>query len=92
MKMLLNVAWRDMTVYMNDKRYIQALFKAAMLPRINVYCSHSRTAKLTHLQKNIWASDFEFSADEFKQFTEELSCIKFVGERYTGVQAEQTKK
>jgi len=50
------------------------------------------TTKLAHLQENLGSADFEFNADELKTLTEALNKIKIVGERYTGVQAEQTKK
>lgn len=50
------------------------------------------TTKLAHLQENLWAAGFEFSTDELTKFTEEISKIKIVGDRYTGAQAEQTKK
>ena len=50
------------------------------------------TTKPAHLQENLLAIDFEFSADELEKLTEDLSKIKIAGERYTGVQAEQTKK
>jgi aryl-alcohol dehydrogenase-like predicted oxidoreductase len=50
------------------------------------------TTKLAHLQENLWAADYEFSADELKQLTDDVSKIKIVGDRYTGTQAEQTKK
>ena len=50
------------------------------------------TSKLAHLQGNLWSADFEFSSDELKKLTEAVSRIKIVGDRYTGVQAEQTKK
>lgn len=50
------------------------------------------TTKLAHLQENLGSADYEFSADEFKQLTEEVSKIKITGARYTGAQAEQTKK
>ena len=50
------------------------------------------TTKLAHLQENLWSSDFEFTPDELKKLTEEVSKIKIVGARYTGVQAQQTKK
>jgi aryl-alcohol dehydrogenase-like predicted oxidoreductase len=50
------------------------------------------TTKLAHLQENLSSSDFEFTSDELKKLTEEVSKIKIVGARYTGVQAEQTKK
>lgn len=50
------------------------------------------TTKIAHLQENLWAADFEFTTEELKRLTEKLSAIKIVGERYTGVQAEQTRK
>lgn len=50
------------------------------------------TTKQAHLQENLAAIDFEFTADELKKLTEEVSSIKIVGDRYTGAQAEQTKK
>jgi hypothetical protein len=42
--------------------------------------------------ENLWAADYEFTPDELSKFTEEVSKIKIVGDRYTGAQAEQTKK
>jgi len=50
------------------------------------------TTKLAHLQENLWSADFEFTGDELKKLSEEVSKIKIVGDRYTGAQAEQTKK
>lgn len=50
------------------------------------------TTKLAHLQENILATDFEFTSDELIKLTDELNKIKIVGDRYTGAQAEQTKK
>jgi aryl-alcohol dehydrogenase-like predicted oxidoreductase len=50
------------------------------------------TTKLAHLQENLWSADFEFTPDELKKFTEAVSRIKIVGDRYTGAQAEQTRK
>lgn len=50
------------------------------------------TTKLAHLQENLWSAEYEFTGPELKQLTEALSKIKIVGDRYTGVQAEQTKK
>jgi aryl-alcohol dehydrogenase-like predicted oxidoreductase len=50
------------------------------------------TTKQAHLQENLAAIDFEFADDELKKLTEEVSSIKIVGDRYTGAQAEQTKK
>ena len=50
------------------------------------------TTKLAHLQENLWVADFVFTSDELNKLTEEVSKIKIVGDRYTGAQAEQTKK
>lgn len=50
------------------------------------------TTKLAHLQENLWAADFEFTPEELMKLSEEVSKIKIVGDRYTGAQAEQTKK
>ncbi len=50
------------------------------------------TTKLAHFQENLWAADYEFPADELTKLTKEVSVIKIVGDRYTGAQAEQTKK
>jgi aryl-alcohol dehydrogenase-like predicted oxidoreductase len=50
------------------------------------------TTKLAHLQENLWAADFGFTAEELNKLTAEVSNIKIVGARYTGAQAEQTKK
>lgn len=50
------------------------------------------TTKPAHFQENLRAADFGFTPDELKKLTEELSKIKVAGDRYTGVQAEQTKK
>lgn len=50
------------------------------------------TTKQAHLQENLWSADFEFSPEELKSFTETVSKIKIVGDRYTGAQAQQTNK
>jgi aryl-alcohol dehydrogenase-like predicted oxidoreductase len=50
------------------------------------------TTKLAHLQENLWATDYEFAADELNNLTADINKIKIVGERYTGLSAEQTKK
>lgn len=50
------------------------------------------TTKLAHLQENLWAADYKFEPKELKDLTAKLSAIKIVGDRYTGVQAEQTNK
>jgi aryl-alcohol dehydrogenase-like predicted oxidoreductase len=50
------------------------------------------TTKLAHLQENIWAADYRFSDDELIKLTADLNKVKIVGQRYTGLAAEQTKK
>lgn len=50
------------------------------------------TTKLAHLQENLGSADFEFTPEELKNFSEAISKIKVVGDRYTGVQAQQTNK
>ena len=50
------------------------------------------TTKLAHLQENLWSSDFEFTPEEFNNFSETVAKIKIVGDRYTGTQAQQTNK
>ena len=50
------------------------------------------TTKFAHLQENLGSADFEFSPEEFKSFTETVSKIKIIGDRYIGVQAQQTNK
>jgi aryl-alcohol dehydrogenase-like predicted oxidoreductase len=50
------------------------------------------TTKLAHLQENMWAVDYSFTADELTTLTAEINKIKIVGDRYTGIAAEQTKK
>jgi len=47
---------------------------------------------LAHLQENMWAANFEFTAEELQKLTNEINKIKIVGERYTGVSAQQTAK
>ena len=39
------------------------------------------TTKQAHLQENLWAVDYEFSADDLKAFTETVSKIKITGAR-----------
>ncbi|VTR29369.1 aldo/keto reductase [Sphingobacterium thalpophilum] len=41
------------------------------------------TTKLAHLQENMWSADYEFTADELKKLTADLSAIEIKGERYT---------
>jgi aryl-alcohol dehydrogenase-like predicted oxidoreductase len=50
------------------------------------------TTKLAHLQENMWAADYKFPGDELQKLTADINKIKIVGERYTGLAAEQTKK
>lgn len=50
------------------------------------------TTKLAHFQENMGSVDFQFTPEELKNLTEAVSKIKIVGDRYTGVQAEQTNK
>jgi aryl-alcohol dehydrogenase-like predicted oxidoreductase len=50
------------------------------------------TTKLAHLQENLWSADFQFTSEELLKITNTLSKIKIVGDRYTGVQAQQTNK
>lgn len=50
------------------------------------------TTKLAHLQENMGAADYTFTADELRKLTADLNQVKIVGERYTGQSAEQTKK
>ena len=39
------------------------------------------TTKQAHLQENLWAIDFEFTADELKTFTDTIGKIRIVGAR-----------
>lgn len=48
------------------------------------------TTKLAHLQENLGAIDFQFEAGELQSLTAEINKIKIVGERYTGLSAQQT--
>jgi aryl-alcohol dehydrogenase-like predicted oxidoreductase len=50
------------------------------------------TTKLAHLQENLWAANYQFTPEELNTLTAAVSQIKIVGERYTGVQAQQTAK
>ena len=50
------------------------------------------TTKLAHLQENMWAANYEFTPDELPKLTADLSKVKIVGERYTGLSAQQTNK
>jgi aryl-alcohol dehydrogenase-like predicted oxidoreductase len=50
------------------------------------------TTKLAHLHENLGAADVAFTSEELKIFTEAISTIKIVGDRYTDAQAQQTNK
>ena len=50
------------------------------------------TTKASHMQENNWAADFEFTPEELESLNETVSKIKIVGDRYTGIQAQQTNK
>ena len=50
------------------------------------------TTKTAHMLENIGAVSLAFSASEWERFNKELDAIKIVGDRYTGVQAQQTNK
>ncbi|AIM37077.1 hypothetical protein KO02_10505 [Sphingobacterium sp. ML3W] len=50
------------------------------------------TTKLAHLQENLWAADFEFSTEELQGLTSKLNQITIVGDRLTGISAEQVRK
>jgi hypothetical protein len=43
-------------------------------------------------RQNLGSARFRFTADELRTFTEAVSKIKSVGDRYTGTQAQQTKR
>jgi aryl-alcohol dehydrogenase-like predicted oxidoreductase len=40
------------------------------------------TTKLSHLQENLWSSEFEFSHDELATVTADITAIPITGERY----------
>jgi aryl-alcohol dehydrogenase-like predicted oxidoreductase len=48
------------------------------------------TTKMAHLQENMWAASYSFQGDELASLTNELNKIKIVGDRYTGISAQQT--
>lgn len=50
------------------------------------------TTKLAHLQENMWTTDYTFSAEDLKSLTAKLDEITIVGDRLTGLSAEQAKK
>jgi len=40
------------------------------------------TTKLAHLQENLWSAEIDFTADELKKLTDDISRIKITGDRY----------
>jgi len=50
------------------------------------------TTKTAHMLENIGAVSSVLSASAWDAFNKELAAIKIVGDRYTGVQAQQTNK
>ena len=50
------------------------------------------TTKPAHLQENMSAADYTFSGTELADLRAAIEKVKIVGERYTGVQAQQTNK
>ncbi|MCW2263828.1 MULTISPECIES: aldo/keto reductase [Sphingobacterium] len=50
------------------------------------------TTKLAHLQENLWAAVYAFSASDLTSLTAKLNEIPIVGDRLTGLSAEQVKK
>lgn len=50
------------------------------------------TTKEAHLHENLGSADVMFTSEELKTFSEAVSRIKIVGDRYTGVQSQQTNK
>ena len=50
------------------------------------------TTKLAHLQENMWAANYAFAPDELQKLSADLSKVKIVGERYTGLSAQQANK
>jgi aryl-alcohol dehydrogenase-like predicted oxidoreductase len=50
------------------------------------------TTKLAHLQENLWAVDYEFTTDELQKLTADINKVKILGERYTGLSAQQANK
>lgn len=50
------------------------------------------TTKLAHLNENLASADFEFTNEEFQEFSNTISAIPIVGVRYTGEQATMVGK
>lgn len=50
------------------------------------------TTKLAHLKENMDAINYRFEADDLQKLTTEINKIKIVGDRYTGLSAQQTNK
>lgn len=49
------------------------------------------TTKLAHLNENLAAADFEFTQEEFRDFSRKVDEIKITGERYTKEQVQKGK-
>ena len=50
------------------------------------------TTKLAHLQENLWTAGYAFSDSDLTSLTAKLNEIPIVGDRLTGLSAEQVKK
>lgn len=50
------------------------------------------TTKLAHFQENMGAANYEFTNDELRTLSDDINKIKIVGDRYTGISAQQTEK
>ena len=50
------------------------------------------TTKLAHLYENMLSSEFEFTPDELRLLTDKINQLQIVGERYTGISAQQASK
>ncbi|MDO4703350.1 aldo/keto reductase [Tannerella sp.] len=50
------------------------------------------TTKLAHLYENMLSAEFEFAPDELQLLTEKINQVQIVGERYTGISAQQASK
>jgi len=50
------------------------------------------TTKLAHLHENMLSAEFEFTPDELRLLTDKINQLQIVGERYTGISAQQASK
>lgn len=50
------------------------------------------TTKWAHLQENLSAADYVFSSGELNNLTAKIDQIPIVGDRLSGLSAEQTQK